>query len=215
MEASVITCLIDETDPRFAPLRDKVISRSDTMEILWIEEVINDALLAKFLLTKEDFELTCGGNNVEELQLFHGTKIECLRKIMQEGFKKSCNTRSAYGVGTYLAKDAITSLGYIVPDGEIHFLFLCDVLIGRKCLHTKPTKEIEYFDCFVDSEKNPTVYVVPHDAAIYPRYVIALGKSKNANNISYATYRETTQIPSVPKGTPLEKQSRSGFSRRR
>lgn len=180
MEDEIKTFLLEETDPRYIDICKRIYKSNRALKgVLWIEEVINDSLFGRYLICKEDLELVCG-DNLKELQLFHGTNPSCLRTIMKEGFKRSCNKRSIQGKGTYLAMDAETSLAYVVAeDPHVSFLFLCDVLIGREKVYAANMNflEIEYFDCFTNSKDNPSVYVVPYDEAIYPRFVIALGKN--------------------------------------
>ena len=91
-------------------------------------------------------------------------------------------TGAAYGDGVYFARDASYSLTYSQPSpsGDC-CMYLARVLVGKHTVgkqgmktppaidHTK--KEILY-DSVVNSEENPSIFVVFNDFHVYPKYLI-------------------------------------------
>ena len=60
-------------------------------------------------------------------------------------------------------------------------MFLCRVAVGDWCKGSngqlapdpKPHNNLELFDSTVDNEKNPSIFVVYHDAQAYPDYLVS------------------------------------------
>ena len=93
------------SDPRFDEIVSIITKSYPKSCVLWIDEVENDVLLARYEQKKEllkNLYLT-----VEEFALFHGTKIDCIDPICEEGFRAELNRVSALGKGTYFATDAL------------------------------------------------------------------------------------------------------------
>ena len=87
---------------------------------------------------------------------------------------------TAYGNGVYFAVEADYSAGrFSAPDssGNKH-MYLSLVLTGKttkgqKGLVSPPARSGEIlFDSVTDNTKNPSIFVVFHDAAAYPQYLI-------------------------------------------
>jgi len=166
------TTSLDMSDKRFDYISNRIADSYPDSCILWIDEVTNDDLFVRYTLKKNEME-NLYPNEMEELQLFHGTNEDNIPLIVEEGFKSHLNKRSAYGKGNYFAKNANYSKSYMTSENKITFMFLCDVLVGRKI--TPGTKTVlEPCQCFVSSD---TIYVIPEDDAVYPRYVIAFHKN--------------------------------------
>lgn len=115
--------------------------------------------------------------NTEIVQLFHGTSEESVHNILDKGFKKSMNTVSAFGKGTYFSNDVKVSKQYAASrasqrqkrDHGLIFTIIADVIISSKGLpHTKPEPS-----CYVNSMTYPTIFCVTCDDNIIPRYVVS------------------------------------------
>jgi hypothetical protein len=144
--------------------------------IVWIEENQNSFLLEAYDARKKEIAKV---TTVNEVQWFHGTREENITKIAQGGFDPSYNKTSAYGKGTYFAKNASYSNSYMIPNTQgISFMFLCDVLMGKPCLG-RANLEIDttLYHSSVDNLNSPTILVSPIADASYPRYIIAFHKS--------------------------------------
>jgi len=143
--------------------------------LLYIDEVINEPLLARYNDLKEALKLV---TEVEEKQLFHGTSDLLINTIAEEGFDPTKNKTSAYGYGTYFAVNAGYSFNYMRSDqgNELTFMFLADVLVGRKAVG-KSKKQMGTWDNNVDNLTKPSIYTTPYPDGAYPRYVIAFHKN--------------------------------------
>lgn len=147
--------------------------------ILYVDEIINDNLYSKFLNKKEEIENLRGKENVHILQLFHGTKYNCINNIAMNGFLTNYNITSAYGKGTYFSTTAMYSRDYTDKDNEdISYMFVCDVLVG-KCTTIRGFNNIDtqLFDNSVNNLITPSIYVTPYDNGAYPRYLVAFHKN--------------------------------------
>ena len=122
----------------------------------------------------------------ERFWLWHGTNVEVMDKIMQQGFNRSFCGKNAtvYGKGVYFARDASYSAypTYSVPDTNGHqFIMACRVTVGEYCpgVQNALTPDIRdhqtmsLYDSTVgllsgDNMSNPSIYVTYHDAQAYP-----------------------------------------------
>lgn len=147
--------------------------------VLYMDEIINDNLLSKYHQRKTNIEELRGKENVRELLLFHGTKVDCINNIATNGFMKTFNKTSAYGKGTYFSTKASYSSNYTDKDKtDISYMFVCDVIIG-KCTVVNGPHEIDtkHFDNSVNNGISPEIYVTPYDDGAYPRYLVAFHKN--------------------------------------
>lgn len=136
--------------------------------ILWIDEIQNDALLARYLHKKDSL-----GPDVKELQLFHGTK-KCVDDICEQGFKVSLNVTSAYGKGTYFGDTAATAFPYMNQgNSRIVYMFVCKVLCSGFNLRDA-SRNTGYLT--VSDLNKPVIYCVPEDDSILPEYVVAFDR---------------------------------------
>eukprot|EP00118_Oscarella_pearsei_P018331 m.187448 g.187448 ORF g.187448 m.187448 type:complete len:597 (+) comp39363_c0_seq9:173-1963(+) len=128
-------------------------------------------------------------------ELFHGTKQENAKSIMDEGFKRKyagSNVGTKYGKGVYFASTAKFAMNYATKDevsGD-RVLLLCEVLIG---LCTKGSQDMDMppaiegysrlqgeehylYDSTTDGQKYPEIYVSCYKGDHYavPRYIIRL-----------------------------------------
>jgi poly [ADP-ribose] polymerase 7/11/12/13 len=141
--------------------------------ILWIEEIKNLELEVGY--AKQKVEIISKRGSCEELELFHGTREQNINIIINEGFDPSLNKTSAYGKGTYFAKNALYSRDYSPPSNEeISYMFLCSVLVGEKNIYgCNKYIDTKYHDNSVDNKHSPTIYVTPYRYGAVPRFVVA------------------------------------------
>jgi len=146
--------------------------------VLYMDEILNDILLSQYHQRKTIIEELRGKENVREIMLFHGTKVECINNIATNGFMKCFNKVSAYGKGTYFSTKASYSSHYTDKDNtDVSYMFVCDVLVG-KCVVVNGPKEIDLtlYDNSVNNITTPDIYVTPYDDGAYPRYLVAYHK---------------------------------------
>ena len=146
--------------------------------IVWIEENENTHLYSAYEARKKEIAKV---SSINEMQWFHGTREENITKISIEGFDPTFNKASAYGKGTYFAKNASYSNSYMVPNAQgISFMFLCDVLMGKPCMGSPGhIIDVNLYHSAVDNFHGPSILVTPLADASYPRYIIAFHKDAN------------------------------------
>lgn len=147
--------------------------------ILYIDEIKNNNLLTKYEQRKSDLEELRGKENINELMLFHGTKIDCINNIATNGFMKEFNRTSAYGKGTYFSTKASYSSTYTDKDRtDISYMFICNVIIGKYKVVIGPHEiDTSMYDNSVNTMTSPDIYVTPYDDGAYPRYLVAFHKN--------------------------------------
>ena len=114
--------------------------------------------------------------------LFHGTSVETVPKIIQQGFNRGFAGKNAtvYGKGVYFAKNSSYSASttYSPPSNGVQQMFLCRVLTGHTCKGVRDqlvpdvrdsARNILY-DCTTNSDS--TIFVTYHDSQQYPEYLI-------------------------------------------
>ena len=89
---------------------------------------------------------------------------------------------TAYGQGTYFARDASFSNGYASPDSQGQKrMYLVRVLAGEYTQGANsmivappkdPNDETVLYDSVVDNISNPSIFVVFYDGDAYPEYLI-------------------------------------------
>ncbi|KAL8278858.1 hypothetical protein RQP46_008729 [Phenoliferia psychrophenolica] len=92
------------------------------MQIKTVTRFVNHTLLSRFEAAKQ--ALKAAGRPTKEVMLFHGTGIDNIPKIMNEGF---IVPRVEFGNGVWLARNPAISLGYCEGGG---MMFICRVLPG-------------------------------------------------------------------------------------
>ena len=116
------------------------------------------------------------------LTVFHGTKHDNLKKIIQNGFNRDFNQRNKYGKGVYFARDANFSNAYCqtvsINGVTVKKMFVCKIIVGSCCvgnsgMKVPPTKsDGTQYDTLVDTIYNPSIYVICKDYHAIPKYLI-------------------------------------------
>lgn len=160
------------TDPMYDRLCRMISAGYPNSCVCYIDRIVNPELEERFRLYKESSQIKT------ELQLFHGTSEENMRAIAKTGFSVAFNRMSAYGKGTYLATRADISSRYAPPSScELSFMLVCRAAIGHACVGTSNMEIHPTFDCAVNDQTNPTIYVMPNDDSVIPQYAIAFYKN--------------------------------------
>ena len=140
-------------------------------EIDRITRIENHMIWSHYALMKK--------NIANELSLWHGTSFESLPPICQKGFNRSYAGMhaTAYGEGTYFARDSSYSLNYSSRAiDKWRYMIWTKVLVGQYALGKKGMKEPNEggreFDSAVNSKNDPSIYVVFKDYQAYPAYVV-------------------------------------------
>ncbi|KAJ8373853.1 hypothetical protein SKAU_G00044330 [Synaphobranchus kaupii] len=146
-----------------------------------VERVQNRALWEVFQWQKDLMRKNNAGRNVNERLLFHGTDSTHVDAICKQNFDwRLCGTHgTAYGKGSYFARDAKYSQSYTGSSG-MRTMFVCRVLVGG---YTKgdssylrpPSKDggaSMLYDSCVDNVRDPSIFVVFEKHQVYPEYII-------------------------------------------
>ena len=172
----MIVRYVEMKEPIYDTISKRIRESFPNSCIVWIEENQNPTLLAAYEVRKNEIAKV---TSINEVHWFHGTREENITKIAREGFDPAYNKISAYGKGSYFAKNASYSNSYMVPNAQgISFMFLCDVLMGKPCQgRSNLVIETDLYHSAVDNFQSPTILVSPLQDAAYPKYIIAFHKS--------------------------------------
>ena len=128
-------------------------------------------------------KLNATNYNKIERQLFHGTSSDVIDAICKQNFDHRMHGKNGtlYGEGSYFAVKASYSNNYS-SGKETRFMFLVSVLtgdykLGNTALRRPPLKDpsnpaSDLYDSCVDSEGQPTIFVIFNDEQCYPLYLI-------------------------------------------
>ncbi|XP_056373932.1 protein mono-ADP-ribosyltransferase PARP12-like [Hyla sarda] len=143
----------------------------------------NPSLWQVFTWQKEQMKNRNQGQDVKEMRLFHGTDTAHIDAICNQNFDwRLCGTHgTAYGQGSYFARDALYSHKYSskAPDGT-RLMFMARVLVGdftignqqMKRPPQRPGSTTEYYDSCVNNVTDPSIFVVFEKHQIYPEYLL-------------------------------------------
>ncbi|XP_033103909.1 protein mono-ADP-ribosyltransferase PARP12-like [Anneissia japonica] len=153
-------------------------------KVLKIQRVQNEELWEDYTRKRERMNKR---TKQDERRLWHGTREYHVQAICQQNFDFRCSGSSsgtAYGQGSYFARDASYSANYAIPsnDGK-RFMFLAKVLVGEYTIGNtaykrppeKPnaTGQVKIlYDSCVNTISNPSIFVIFDIAQMYPDYLI-------------------------------------------
>ncbi|WAR14209.1 PAR12-like protein, partial [Mya arenaria] len=148
-----------------------------TVTIVSISRVENGDLWHNYLRNK--------GVDVEERQLFHGTKSDTVEAIYRQGFDfrlSGTASGTAYGKGSYFATTASYSDYYSDVQNGTMPMFIAKVLVGDYTTghesYTRPPQKdprdmaSPLYDSCVDIVTNPNIFVIFELCQVYPEYLI-------------------------------------------
>jgi poly [ADP-ribose] polymerase 10/14/15 len=198
---------VKEGDPEYASVVQSFISTlsNRNVKILKVERIQNLGMWQSYVVKRQticyrETGISSGditAVNADTIQqnalkrfekrwLWHGTNVEVMDKILQQGFNRSfCGKNAtAYGKGVYFARDASYSSykTYAQPDSNGNqYIMACRVVVGEYCRGTmdaltpniRDAKSQSLYDTTVglltgDTMPNPSIYVTYHDAQAYP-----------------------------------------------
>lgn len=160
---------VDLADPVYEEISQAIGKTYPNSCVCWIEKINNPLLLANYLVKKEQMSYP---NEIKNL--FHGTKQHLINIISTHGFDVQKNKTSAYGIGTYLSTMASYCHKSHISNDPMVYMFVCDVLAGRVCRgYSNSTIDTNNYDSATDNPKNPTMYIIPDNNTILPKYVVA------------------------------------------
>ncbi|XP_069820308.1 protein mono-ADP-ribosyltransferase PARP12-like isoform X2 [Dendropsophus ebraccatus] len=188
---------MDQSSEEYKTIAAMIHRTLPDKEIQSIKRIQNLALWEVYQWQKEQMKKLNGGKDVNERQLFHGTKSD-LDAICNQNFDwRICGTNgTAYGKGSYFARDAAYSDRYSRTDSSVCDMFVARVLVGESTrgssLYLRPplkTSPSTFYDSCVDSLSNPSIFVIFEKHQIYPEYVIRYTERQSMSALSSALRR--------------------------
>jgi hypothetical protein len=171
---------LNMADSKYNDISDKVHFSFPNSCILWIDRISNTILEEQHETLFENIKKNRPDIVVDKKELFHGTTELVSKIICEDGFETSFNKTSAYGKGTYFAKDAKYSFEYSSRGSkdDIVYMLLCSVIVGKSVCgsHNMEIDKLEA-DNSVDRIIDPKIFVTPYDKGGIPKYLIAFNKS--------------------------------------
>ncbi|XP_073694886.1 protein mono-ADP-ribosyltransferase PARP12-like [Garra rufa] len=210
---------LQSVSAEYTKIKDLFTSTMFGFKILKIERIQNKALWEVYQWQKDCMKKNNGGRDVTEKQLFHGTDAKHLDAICHNNFDwRICGTHgTAYGKGSYFARDAKYSHSY-TKDSGTRTMFVCRILVGD---YTKgesgflrpPSKDggdtILYDSC-VNDVFDPSIFVVFEKHQIYPEYLIEYRDSSGFGSPTVPAVakpsvpvRRHVAVPATPSHTPF------------
>lgn len=165
---------VEMSDPQYERILQGIRTSYQHACICWIDQLNNPTLEQHYQQQRHHIHTTRG--SVQEMSLYHGTSKESADIIIDEGFDPLVNKNSAYGKGTYFAKQASYSKNYAPPsiNDDISFMLICDVLVGTVNLYGSGEPiDTQLDDNSVDHLQYPSIYVTPYRYGAIPRYLVA------------------------------------------
>ncbi|XP_077786931.1 protein mono-ADP-ribosyltransferase PARP12-like isoform X2 [Podarcis muralis] len=145
---------------------------------------------------KEQMKKKNGGKAVDERLLFHGTNPSSLEAICSDNFDwRICGTNgTAYGKGSYFARDASYSHHYCPRDTTVKAMFVAQVLVGDfvvgNAAYTRPPEKssgmINCYDSCVNDVADPSIFVIFEKPQIYPAYLICYREDRPSGYVTIA-----------------------------
>lgn len=173
---------VSMSEPIYDEICNKVIACYPDACILFVQKVVNPGLFARY----DDYRATLDDHNAaKEGAGWHGTKARLIPVITREGFDPTKNVVSAYGKGTYIARDASYSKNYTDVDGdEVSYMFYCKFAYESQIMAGSFASQRTLLDeaaagraiIGVDRANDPTIFVIPQADAVVPEFVVAFHK---------------------------------------
>ncbi|NXG49216.1 PAR12 polymerase, partial [Psilopogon haemacephalus] len=157
----------------------------ETMKDFYIhklQRIQNPALWQVFQWQKEQMKKLNKRKCVDERLLFHGTNPSHIPAICEQNFDwRICGTHgTAYGKGSYFARDASYSHEYCSSRSGRYNMFVVHVLVGDfvqgKPEYLRPppraTNSNRLYDSCVNDLTDPSIFVIFEKHQIYPAYIL-------------------------------------------
>ncbi|XP_019370944.1 PREDICTED: poly [ADP-ribose] polymerase 12 [Gavialis gangeticus] len=173
---------VSSTASEYMRIKDLFEKTMQNYYIHKLQRIQNPSLWQVFQWQKEQMKKINRQEDVDERLLFHGTNTSHLHAICEQNFDwRICGAHgTAYGKGSYFAKDASYSHGYCDPNSSHKTMFVAQVLVGdfvqgsTEYLRppSKPKNPNRFYNSCVDNPECPSVFVIFEKHQIYPAYII-------------------------------------------
>ncbi|CAJ0949833.1 unnamed protein product, partial [Ranitomeya imitator] len=171
--------LVSDTSSEFSEIVSSFSKTVSGYEVKKIWRLQNPSLWQVFQWQKEQMKKVNQGQDVKEMQLFHGTDSTHIDDICDQNFDwRICGTHGiVYGQGSYFARDSSYSHDYSTSTSSgTRAMFVARVLVGdyltgnpqMKRPPLRPGSSSQYYDSCVDNITDPSIFVVFEKHQIYP-----------------------------------------------
>ena len=153
--------------------------------IISIYKVINPIIEQLYFQFKKSTLLKLNNDisKLNEMSLWHGTKLDTIMDIIHQGFLQAFSSRQAFGNGCYFATKSkySSNSSYSVPDNDgIQHMLNCSVVCGEYITGrqdmiappNKPNKRIRY-ESTVDNTINPQIIITHSDNQAIPKFIVS------------------------------------------
>ncbi|XP_018409097.1 PREDICTED: poly [ADP-ribose] polymerase 15-like [Nanorana parkeri] len=184
-EKELLVITLEENCEEYEKVKENFLAtaKPTTFTVLKIERIQNELLFKKFSLSKQEVERK-NPNQQNVRLLYHGTYVDSIKNINEEGFNRSYCSVTAYGKGSYFAVNSEYSSRdiYSKPDKDgKKYIYQATVVTGKHCKGTPEMREPPYigsdpdagrYNSVTDDVNNPSMFVVFYDNYAYPDYLI-------------------------------------------
>ncbi|XP_073506571.1 zinc finger CCCH-type antiviral protein 1-like [Phyllobates terribilis] len=181
--------LVSDTSSEFSEIVSSFSKTVSGHEVKRMWRIQNKSLWQMFHWQKEHMKKVNQGQDVKEIQLFHGTDSKHIDDICDQNFDwRICGTHGiVYGQGSYFARDASYSHNYSMPTSSgSRAMFVARVLVGDYIMGNpqmkrpplRPGSSTRYYDSCVDDTTDPSIFVVFEKHQIYPEYLLEYDEEK-------------------------------------
>ncbi|XP_028584451.2 protein mono-ADP-ribosyltransferase PARP12-like isoform X3 [Podarcis muralis] len=185
-----------KTSPEYTKIETLFQKTMSNYAIDKLKRIQNPSLWQIFQWQKEQMKKKNGGKAVDERLLFHGTNPSSLEAICSDNFDwRICGTNgTAYGKGSYFARDASYSHHYCPRDTTVKAMFVAQVLVGDfvvgNAAYTRPPEKssgmINCYDSCVNDVADPSIFVIFEKPQIYPAYLICYREDRPSGYVTIA-----------------------------
>ncbi|XP_043944108.1 protein mono-ADP-ribosyltransferase PARP12-like [Protopterus annectens] len=173
---------LSESSGEYNEIKTLFKKSMDSSTIQKIERIQNVTLWEVFQWQKEQMKKNNNGRDVDERLLFHGTDDSIVDAICHQNFDwRICGANgTAYGKGSYFARDASYSNGFTNSTSGSRIMFVARVLVGQfvegSSSYLRPPskngKANIFYDSCVNNVFNPSIFVIFEKHQIYPQYLV-------------------------------------------
>ncbi|NXN97128.1 PAR12 polymerase, partial [Rhinopomastus cyanomelas] len=171
---------LDSSSQEYLDVRGSFQRTMPRAAVRRICRVQNPSLWELYQWQKEQMKKINHGKAVDERLLFHGTSKNYIDAICQQNFDwRVCGLHgTAYGKGSYFARDASYSNNYCDGSSSTKSMFLARVLVGefttgQSSYMRPPLRDNQnFYDSCVNDSANPSIFVIFEKHQIYPEYLI-------------------------------------------
>jgi hypothetical protein len=201
----MVLAKLSSYSPEYKWIEEKFREKLPDYDIVLIEEIKNDEIEKAYEIMKCLIAHDCPNNNSNEMKLFHGTKTQNIKSLLENGFDdRYFKIEGDYGNvnhhfywsffiffllghGAYLADDPSKSHEFTSSDDDVQIMLYCKAIMGNISViegklnddEIKASASIGYHSTKgLPSPGSPAEYIVYRNTQIIPHLKITYKKRK-------------------------------------